>query len=130
MNWNGDYGSGLLLHHQCLISQMLNGMNGQNFPQSGSDRGTNSIIMSMYLECSFITVPVGAMVRCPNTFVHIAYMYGCINNVYISMGVCIGQYMDACMYSMYGYIYVCMHVWMSLWINGRMDGQMDNIVQS
>lgn len=31
--------------------------------------------MSMYLECSVINVPVGVMVRCPNTFVHIAYIY-------------------------------------------------------
>jgi len=35
--------------------------------------GTNYILMYMYLECNVITVPVGVMVRCLNTFVHIVY---------------------------------------------------------
>lgn len=55
-------------------------MNGQKFPQKAFPEewkpysckvGINSTLMSMYLEFDVMTVPVGVMVRCPNTFIHI-----------------------------------------------------------
>ncbi len=87
MYCNGDCEPDLLVQHQCLSSQVLHWMNVQKFSQKDScwkafsvellflQRRSKSISMSMYLECSVINVPVGVMVRCPNTFVHIAYIY-------------------------------------------------------
>ncbi len=34
-------------------------------------KNTYSTFKSLYVECSVIKVPVGVMVWCPNTFVHI-----------------------------------------------------------
>ena len=38
---------------------------------TAAKRGTNSILLLMDLEWDVIKAPVGAMCRCPNTFVHI-----------------------------------------------------------
>jgi len=67
-------------------------MNGKKFPEEtlqnlveslprrveavvATKKWTNSILQSMYLECGAITVLVRVMGWCPNTFVHILFLW-------------------------------------------------------
>uniref|UniRef100_A0A672KF40 mitogen-activated protein kinase kinase kinase n=2 Tax=Sinocyclocheilus grahami TaxID=75366 RepID=A0A672KF40_SINGR len=66
-------------------------MNRQKLPQKHSktswkafpeEKGTNSILTSVYLESYVIKVPAGLMFRSPNTFVHMVYNGGFIERIY------------------------------------------------
>lgn len=61
----GKHSIGTFLWNACSEESCYNGK-----------EGTNSILIFFYLECNVIKLPLGVTIRCPNTFVHIVYVFG------------------------------------------------------